>query len=335
MCLVSFAKSESYSALKKLAGPIRPAWGYIVICDDCSHRCSWCYGGFDGANHRLMSFAAFDTVLLKLREMGVVQVSLAGGEPTEHPEFRRFVSHASSMGFVVHIVSHGEHIDREMAEFLRSNDVDQVQVNWQGRQRHDNVHGVPGAYERASAALRYLSEVGVETTVTITVGKYNLDQIGEIMAEAAALDVTRLRVWETTGRGLPFLRGLEAAEIFGRCQLAAAQLGYDHCLSYDPAFEGDVTVPCLQFSNLYMYVTSDAKLDFCGAVPGTPRIADFMDPALSGEAIREIYLSTNAEILGDRPVYCAARDGIHGDVPHVSPVELTSRRRPIRSAELA
>ena len=310
MCLVAFSRKPVYSALKKLRSSIRPAWAYLVICDDCSHRCAWCYGGFNQDLHHGLSFADYQAILAKLKEMGVVQLTLAGGEPTEHPDFRRFVAYANAQGFVIHVASHGEHIDHDLAGFLRDNGVDQVQINWQGRRNHDTVHGVAGSYDKAAAALGYLVAAGIETTVTITVGKYNLEHIDAIMQEAADLGVTRLRVWEATGLGNSFRKGLEAQAIFDRCRLAAHRLGYTHCLSYDPVYEGDVSVGCIQFANLYMYIDSRGKLWFCGAVPGAEEFADFLDPLQDGAAIREKYLTRNAEILGQDAPYCAARDGI-------------------------
>jgi len=268
-----------------------------------------------------MPFKDFQTILGKLKEMGTMQVSIAGGEPSEHPDFRRFVSYASEQGFLIHLVSHGEHIDLEMAEFLKAQHVDQVQINWQGRRNHDGVHGVQGSYEKAASALSHLAQAGIETTATITVGKYNLPYIDEIMQEAAAFNVTRLRVWEATGHGTPFLKGLEAASIFDRCREAAAKLDYVHCLSYDPVYQGDVSVPCLQFSNLFMYISSRGKLDFCGAVPNPQELTDFLDPCLTGVDIRQIYLRRNKEILGDNAIYCASREGFKEKEGNAHPVK--------------
>jgi MoaA/NifB/PqqE/SkfB family radical SAM enzyme len=325
MCLVSFAKTSNYSALKKLRNKSMPAWGYVVICDDCSHKCSWCYGEFNYDLHHWMPFEDFKTILAKLKEMGTLQISLAGGEPTEHPEFRRFVAYANEQGFLIHVVSHGEHIDAELAGYLKQHNVDQVQINWQGSRNHDRVHGVPGAYQSARNALAHLEEVGIETAANITVGKYNLPHIAEIMREAAELNVTRLRVWETTGYGTPYLKGLEAQSIFQYCREAAQQLGYEHCLSYDPAYQGDVSVACLQFSNLFMYIDSHGKLNFCGAVPNTVQLADFLDPALSGTQIQAIYLRKNEELLGGRDPYCVAREGFDRIGVDLRPVKWLER----------
>lgn len=326
MCLVSFSRTPHYSALKKLESKLLPAWAYVVICDDCTHRCGWCYGEFNHDLHQQMSFDAFKTIVLKLKEMGVAQLSFAGGEPTEHPEFRQFVEYAAAEGFILHVVSHGEHIDAELAQFLADQRVEQVQINWQGSRHHDAVHGVVGAYDKAVRAIKCLSAVGIETTTTITVGRYNLPHIDEIMAEAAHLGVTRLRVWEATGYGNPFRKGETAKEIFEHCQEAAAQLGYTHCLSYDPEFRGDVWVPCLQFSNLFMYINSHGKLEFCGAVANTVEIADFLNPEWSGEQIRQAYLARNAALLGNDKPYCVAREGFGRGGADLRPVKWHSRK---------
>ena len=309
MCLVSFSKSPRYSALKKLDNQSLPAWAYIVLCDNCSHQCAWCYGGFHEPLHHHLAFDDFKTILAKVKAMGIRQVSLAGGEPTEHPEFKRFVEYTCQQGFIVHLVSHGEHIDNIMANYLAAQGVEQVQINWQGSRYQDSIHGVIGAHEKAVAAINHLLAAGVEVTTTTTVGRYNLPYIDEIMAEAAGLGVTRLRVWESTGRGNAWRKGKEAVEIFKACQRAADGLGYSHCLSYDPQFMGDVNVPCLQFSNMFMYISAQGQLEFCGAIPEKLGYVSFLDPAISADAIREIYLNRNEELLGENTPYCVARQG--------------------------
>lgn len=310
MCLVSFSKTDKYSALKKVTRMSQPAWAYFHICDNCSHKCPWCYGGFNHNLNHYMRFEDFRTTLKKLKEIDTLQVTLSGGEPTEHPDFRRFVAYAAENGFLIHVATHGEHIDREMAGFLKNNNVEQVQFNWQGKRYHDQIHGVTGAYEKARQGIRHALDAGMEVTTTITVGRYNLPHIDEIMQEAAALGVSRLRVWEATGLGNAWRKGVEAVNIFERCREAAEKLGYDHTLSYDPIYTGDVTVPCIQLSNLTMCIDSHCKLVFCKAVPEHFEMVNFLDLNLSGEDIRQTYLRINREVLGDRDPYCAAREGL-------------------------
>ena len=249
-----------------------------------------------------MSIENFRRLREKLKNMNVAQITLSGGEPTEHPHFEEFVRLCK--GFHTHIASHGEHIDSSMSAFLAESGVRQVQFNYQGKAHHDRIHR-RDSYERQLAAIHHMLDHGIEVTATVTVGRYNLTGIGEIFRELADLGVTRLRVWDATGVGKKYCKGLEVVEIFAHCRREAAALGYVHCLSYDPSFEGDITIPCLQLAGLYMYIDTDCRLRFCGATRKGPVIADMLADA--PEAILHKYDAVNRGILkGHRP-WCVAR----------------------------
>jgi sulfatase maturation enzyme AslB (radical SAM superfamily) len=287
-----------------------------VITDRCSHKSAWSYGGFNGSHEEHMSIEAMTVILEKMRAIGIVQVTLAGGEPTEHPEFRAAVATAHGMGFLIHIASHGEHIDQDLATYLAAHGVRQVQLNFQGERFHDSVHGVAGSHRRQREGIRALLSHGIEVTTTTTVGRYNLAELESIFREAAALGVSRLRIWETTGRGNPWLKGVEAAAIFETARDVAMQFGYTHTLSYDPAFEGDVSVPCLQFSNLYMYITRRGILRFCGAVVGGAELEIVDCVTADADEILRAYLEFNRRAQGGRKVWCPARSGWADDSRH-------------------
>jgi MoaA/NifB/PqqE/SkfB family radical SAM enzyme len=313
MCMVGFARSNRYSALEKVERRRDgPTWAYIVLTDACSHRCAWCYGGFNGNLSHAMPPATFSIVLDRLEEIGILQVTLAGGEPTEHPAFRRYLAETDERGFLIHIASHGEHVDEAMAAEMAARHVRQVQLNFQGRRFHDRIHGVPGSHERQVAAARHLLAQGIEVTTTTVVGKYNLGEVEAVFAEAAGLGVDRLRVWEATGRGNPWRKNVEAREIFEHCQAVARRYGYHHTLSYDPEFEGDVTVACPQMSGMHMYINSQGQLRFCGAVPGGDELVAADLTRDSAAAVLEAYRLQNEEVLAGGSMYCPARTGVRG-----------------------
>lgn len=315
MCLVSFARTPHYAALEKLKSwDGKPKWAYVAVCRDCSHRCPWCFGGFNEERSHQMAVGDFERLLEKLKAIGIHQVTLAGGEPTEHPEFESLVRLGQAYGFHLHVASHGYHIDERLAATLSTYGVRQVQLNWQGRAHHDRIHGVPGAHERARRAVRSLVDVGIEVTVTVTVGRYNVADLPDVFGEAVELGVTRLRVWEATGRGSAFRRGVAAKEIFQQARSAAATLGFVHVLSYDPVFEGDVTIPCPQLANLIMHISSEGTLNFCSALAEPLPIVDCLDPGVSADDILARYLDANRQIRGDSTgSFCAARG--EGPVP--------------------
>ncbi len=284
----------------------RPLWAYINITSRCTHRCGWCYGGFNGHLTDEMRLEDFKLILRKLRDIGILQVTLSGGEPTEHPEFESFVRETRSHDFLTHVVTHGGNLQR-LADFLSTEKVKQVQVNYQGSELHDAQHGIPGAFNEQQKGIRAALAVGLEVTATITVGQYNLVKIPEMFAELNDAGLSRFRIWESTGRGNPWRRGLEAVEIFEKCREAAARLGFTFIQSYDPEYEGDTGVKCPPMSNLYLHINTAGKLRFCPAVLKDKDVADFLsDPV--GE-ILENFSSNNQMLLSENggEAWCVAR----------------------------
>lgn len=276
MCLVSFSKEPSFSSKEKVdrfTGT--PKWGYVDITSKCSHGCAWCYGGFNEDLSSQMEVWEFESVLAKLKVIGITQITISGGEPTEHPNFLEMVKIATK-DFMVHICSHGDW-DRNWAEDLGELGVKQIQFNYQGSKRHDGVHKVLGSYLKQVTAIKQTIAAGIETVGTVTVGAYNLKDVPEIFKELEELGTDRLRVWETVGRGNAWRKNKEAVEIFEHCQNTAKELGYTFTQSYDPEFGGDSFVSCPASSKMLMYVNSDSELVYCTAKPA--KIASFKENA--------------------------------------------------------
>ena len=304
MCLVSFSKSPHYASLEKLKKfDGAPRWAYITITDRCSHRCPWCYGEFGSRDGHEIQVEEFQQIAAKLKSLSIEQITLSGGEPTEHPRFEEILECVSD--FHLHVASHGDRIDPKLASKLSDAGVRQVQINFQGGRNHARIHGHETFLDQ-TRAISALLGLGIEVVAMVTVGRYNVDSIAEIFREAADLGVTRLRAWETTGRGRGFLGDRDVQTIFAMCAEEAAKLGYNHSLSYEPEFTGDINVPCLQLSNLYMYIDSNCRLRFCGAVEDASEIADFLSD--TPDAIMEKYLRLNARISADGLPWCPARD---------------------------
>jgi len=270
MCLVSFSKDKSYSSKQKVDQfNGTPKWGYIDITSECSHGCAWCYGGFNEDKTSRMSVNELKSILAKLKVMGIHQVSITGGEPTEHPDFLEMVTEATK-DFMVHVCSHGDWT-RNWAKDLAALGVSQIQFNYQGSKRHDNVHQVLGSYLKQVTAIKQSIKAGIETVGTVTVGAYNLKDIDIIFKELSDFGVSRLRVWETTGKGNKWRKDKEAKEIFDICKNSASKLGFGFVQSYDPDIVGDVNAHCPAKIKMFMYINSASELVFC---PATDQLLD-------------------------------------------------------------
>jgi len=304
MCQVTFSKSESYKSkdkLKNFTGS--PKWAFIEITSYCSHKCKWCYGGFNNDKSGEISVSDYKLLVAKLKLLGITQITLSGGEPTDHSEFETILE--LSKDFIINIVTHGEW-GKGIADAILSNDVNQVQFNYQGKKHHDGVHGIKGCYEKQLAEIKRLETTDVSTVGSLTVGAYNLSDLPSIFTEMSELGLDRLRVWETTGFGNKFMKDLEAKAIFEEASLQASILGYNYTQSYDPVFDGNIGVDCLALSGLFMYINNKCEHIFCGAVVN--QLGNALSNILidSPETILANQIKFNNDHREGKP-YCMAR----------------------------
>ena len=308
MCLVSFSKNKDYNSLdkiKKFDG--LPKWGYIDITNVCNHKCSWCYNGRTH-NKIFMRLADFKNILDKFSEIGIFQITITGGEPTLHPEFKEFVKAANK--FNLHIASNGDFISYELAIFFADNDVKQVQFNFQGSKFHDKVHQSVGSFVKVCQSIENVRKAGITAVTMTTLGPYLIDYIGEIFREAEALTIDRIRVWDAIGAPANnYWKNIDLATVFEKCRNEANKLEYIYSLSYESLFNADINFYCPQLQNMFISVKSDGRITCCSGDN-----FDFDNTIIknafqinASDLLTE-YLAYNKKILQNRGPYCFVRN---------------------------
>lgn len=292
MCLVSYSKNKDYSSKEKFSSwdTKTPIWAYVELTDYCSHKCAWCYGEFPSKDKKHLSLIDFRNILSKLREMGIKQLSLGGGEPTEHPEFHKLMSVVKEYGFTkIHLLTHGDNLDPIK---LLDYGVTSVHINYQGSKRHESIHKTP--YIDQLDSIQRCKKHNLSMSASITVGKYNIDDIDTIVQECKQLGFDRVRFWETTGVGTSFLKDEDVHGIFKRCRDASVKHGFLYSHSYEPSFmEADINIPCIQVSGLGMYIDYQGMVKFCGALKEDLFIIDMLES--TPEKILEAYQEENSK----------------------------------------
>ncbi|MEW1646034.1 MULTISPECIES: radical SAM protein [unclassified Streptomyces] len=87
-----------------MTGRIGALSGLLVsTADNCEVNCRFCFRADVGRD--VLSLDAYSRALSRLREFGVDELCLSGGEPTDHPEFRQLVRVALQFGFRASVVT--------------------------------------------------------------------------------------------------------------------------------------------------------------------------------------------------------------------------------------
>lgn len=163
----------------------------------CNLKCKHCFQRAGEPLPDEMSDERKLEVVKELCEAGLSSITFSGGEPLMYPCFFDALRIAKSYNIFVSIDTNGTLIDRDMALKLRENGLDYAQVSIDGinPETHDEFRGVKGSWEKAVQAIKNLNEVGVVTAVGVTLHKYNMDEVFELIDFSQELKSHRVVVF--------------------------------------------------------------------------------------------------------------------------------------------
>jgi radical SAM protein with 4Fe4S-binding SPASM domain len=168
----------------------RPLRAMIEISDRCNEVCVHCYQ-VQGQKGEMTTVELKD-VIDELARMGVLILTLSGGEATLRKDFLEIVAHARMRGFAVRLFTNGLTMTEALARRLGDLAVHVVEISLYSHRAevHDFVTGVPGSFERTVGAVRRLVAAGVDTHVKTPLMRVNEDGIDGYVALAESLGAT-------------------------------------------------------------------------------------------------------------------------------------------------
>lgn len=142
-----------------------PFSAMVEIADRCNEACVHCYQ-VQGTKGELDT-EQWEKVFSELAELGVMFLTISGGEPTLRKDFLHLVAHARKLRFAVKIFSNALNISAELAAELGRLSVQEVQISLYSHRSevHDGVTRVPGSFERVMSATRDLRKAGVKVVL--------------------------------------------------------------------------------------------------------------------------------------------------------------------------
>ena len=168
-----------------------PVWCAWQVSYRCNFRCSFCHYWRDEMGDRPeSSIEDFRRGSRKLARLGSLLISLAGGEPLVRPDIVEIVAAVGEWHFPF-ITTNGWFVNQGLAEDLLAAGLwgVSVSIDYADAERHDRRRGMPGAFERALAAVEYLSRARVHKWQRVNwmsvLMEDNLDQIEPMIRMAA------------------------------------------------------------------------------------------------------------------------------------------------------
>jgi radical SAM protein with 4Fe4S-binding SPASM domain len=158
-------RSAAVLVEQRAAAAKAPFSAMVEIADRCNEACVHCYQ-VQGEKGELET-AEWERIFRELAELGVLFLTISGGEATLRKDFLHLVAYARKLRFAVKIFSNGLRITPELAAELGRLAVQEVQLSLysQRAEAHDAVTRVPGSFDRLVAAVRDLRSAGVRVVL--------------------------------------------------------------------------------------------------------------------------------------------------------------------------
>ena len=169
----------------------------LRLLQPCDLRCGMCWHWQDPARgHKQLELSLLLPLLAELGALGVRRVKLTGGEPTLRPDLPEIVRAARGAGVAVTVATNAYGLTPEKAAGLVEAGVDTFHVSLDAGVAafHDEVRGVPGAFDATVAAMRHLRErhPQVRRKLSAVVQRRSIGSLAALVPLCAELGVREL-----------------------------------------------------------------------------------------------------------------------------------------------
>lgn len=157
----------------------------------CNLDCVFCYND-TALEGKPLSFEQYVELLEDVASLGVLNVTLSGGEPLAHPRFFDIASHARRLGFVIRLKTNGHAVKEPIARRIREEiDPFMVEVSLHGATAavHDRQTRVAGSFGRLVANVRTMKALGMRVRANSVLTRWNEHEVDGMIRLCNELDV--------------------------------------------------------------------------------------------------------------------------------------------------
>jgi PqqA peptide cyclase len=255
---------------------VRPLSLLCELTYRCNLQCPYCYNPVALRDYRdELSTQQWCGILADAAELGAVQAHFSGGEPTLRGDLTTLVGAASSHGLYTNLITQGTFLDDALLDRLLGAGLDHIQISIQAPQAEaaDRIAGAV-VHEKKLDALRRVKEREVALTLNCVLHRANHDAIGDVIAFAEGLGVTRLELanvqfygWAYRNRAalMPSLAQVRNGEAVVSAARARLQ-GSMEIVYVLPDYFGEFPKPCMNgWGSQFMTVTPNGYVLPCPA----------------------------------------------------------------------
>jgi radical SAM protein with 4Fe4S-binding SPASM domain len=154
----------------------------IELTSHCNERCVHCYIPHENKTSDIDP-ALFYDVLDQCRDMGVLGLTLSGGEPMMHKNFCDFLRKAKDYDFAINILSNLTLLNDEIINEMKGNRLSGVQVSLYSMnpEIHDSITQLKGSFYKTRDNILRLIENDIPLQIGCPTMKQNKDCFADVL----------------------------------------------------------------------------------------------------------------------------------------------------------
>lgn len=157
----------------------QPDHATIELTYGCNLRCLHCYNPTHRALPHELTTAEVCAILTQMAELGVLTVSLSGGEPSLRPDIETILRHARKAGLLVSLLSNATRMTPAFALMLEDIGVSHLFISIYGATPtvYERMTGISGSFAHFLQGLACLSRRAFAVTVRMPVTTVNRPEV--------------------------------------------------------------------------------------------------------------------------------------------------------------
>ena len=166
------------------ARPIYAVWEVTLQCD---LACRHCGSRAGHARTDELSTAECLDLVRQMAELGVMEVTLIGGEAYLRDDWTEIIREIRRRGMSTTMTSGGRGITAEKARAAKEAGLESVSISIDGNEAtHDRLRGVKGSYQSAFQAMDLMRAAGVKVSTNTQINRLTLPELPELLEALAA-----------------------------------------------------------------------------------------------------------------------------------------------------
>jgi radical SAM protein with 4Fe4S-binding SPASM domain len=154
----------------------------IELTSKCNERCVHCYIPHKNKITDISPELFYDT-LDQCREMGLLNLTLSGGEPMVHSHFIDFLHKAKEYDFSINVLSNLTLLNDEIIAEMKANRLSSVQVSLYSMDPkiHDSITHLPGSFYKTHDTIIRLIDNDIPLQISCPTMKQNKDSYLDVL----------------------------------------------------------------------------------------------------------------------------------------------------------